>query len=272
MKIRGYLKWTLIWGVGLLVIYLWCKSFLYEGSLEKFSSGVLNTTIIAFGSVLFASAIGWGVANFLIHVSHRYLKSSVHFLLEVLRSIPQIIGLLIGYICCVLYGVGSGWILILFAFITSLVMFREMTDVLMDRYTYYKGYEFVQAGLVSGISRVKLVNYEIFWKNCKAHILNKMIGFFGTSIFLQTSVDYIISVGLSRNINLIEYPTTLGNLLARSDSKQDILAISRVFLNPAYIENIFFEHLQGVSIALTIVFSLFCLHKIVNSYTRFHRL
>jgi hypothetical protein len=79
-------------------------------------------------------------------------------------------------------------------------------------------------------------------------------------------------VGLSARANEVTLPITLGNLLATIDSKQDILAIGNSLTHPAYAIHLFFEHLQGVTIAFCIVFSLLCIYHIANGYAERHRL
>ena len=79
----------------------------------------------------------------------------------------------------------------------------------------------------------------------------------------------ILSIGLSTKISSVNFPITLGNLLARIDSKQDILAIGHSLMNPTYFSNLFFEHLQGITIAFIIVFTLICIYKISNAYMEY---
>ena len=103
-------------------------------------------------------------------------------------------------------------------------------------------------------------------------MLHKLIAIFGVSIFLQCSIDFIISVGLSTDVSLINFPMTLGNLMANVDSKQDILALSNLFTEPGYLPFIFVRHLQGLSVAFCIVFSLLCIYMIANGFVRRHKL
>jgi len=95
---------------------------------------------------------------------------------------------------------------------------------------------------------------------------------FGYAVFLQCSVDFIISVGLSTDVNEVTLPVTLGGLLASIDSKQDILAVGYTLTHPGYIGNLFFEHLQGLTVAFLIVFSLFCVYNIANGWAERNRL
>jgi hypothetical protein len=95
-----------------------------------------------------------------------------------------------------------------------------------------------------------------------------MVALFGSAIFLQCSIDFIISVGLSTDVNLSNVPLTLGSMLARMDSKQDILAISTVFGTPSYLPRLFTVHLQGISVASAIVFTLFSVYKVSNGIVK----
>jgi hypothetical protein len=84
-------------------------------------------------------------------------------------------------------------------------------------------------------------------------------------------VDFIISVGLSKNVSAVNLPVTLGSLLAKIDSKQDILAVGIALTDPSYFTALFFDHLQGLNVAFLIVFSLLCIYKIANGFARrFH--
>ena len=123
-----------------------------------------------------------------------------------------------------------------------------------------------------GIPEWRIINFDILWKNSRAQILNKLIAVFGMSIFLLCSIDFIISVGLTTDINTINLPVTLGSLLAKVDSKQDVLAIGHTLFNPGYFPNLFFKHLQGISVAFLIVFTLICIFKISNGFARRHEL
>ena len=125
---------------------------------------------------------------------------------------------------------------------------------------------------VCGVSENRIINFDILWKNSRIHIFNKLISVFGSAIFLQCSVDFIISVGLSTDVNPVSIPVTLGSLLAKIDSKQDILAIGYTLFHPAYFPKLLFQHLQGITVAFLIVFSLFSINNISNGYAERHRL
>jgi ABC-type dipeptide/oligopeptide/nickel transport system permease subunit len=154
----------------------------------------------------------------------------------------------------------------------SIFMFLEIGDLIRERIRFYRKSDFFNAMLVCGIKERVIINREILWKNSIIHIINKSIALFGNAIFLICSIDFILSVGLSTRINAVNFPVTLGSLLARIDSKQDILAIGHTLTHPAYFANLFFTHLQGISIAFLIVFTLLCIYRISNGFSERYEL
>lgn len=64
----------------------------------------------------------------------------------------------------------------------------------------------------------------------------------------------------------MNFPVTIGSLLAKLDSKQDILALGKLFSDPFYFYEIITTHLQGITLAFLTVFTLFCLYKISTNY------
>ena len=199
------------------------------------------------------------------------------FFINIIRSVPQIVGILFSYI-----GIASLisleilknsiTVFIVMAFCMSLFIMVELIDLMRERIDHFKKLDFYNAMRVCGISENRVINFHILWKNSRLHIFNKLISIFGSAVFLQCSVDFIISVGLSTNVNAVMLPTTLGSLLAKMDSKQDILAIGTALTNPSYIPNLFTTHLQGISISFIIVFTLYCIYAISNGYSERHRL
>jgi hypothetical protein len=61
-------------------------------------------------------------------------------------------------------------------------------------------------------------------------------------------------------------------MLAKLDSKQDILAIGTVFADPGVFPSLFIEHLQGISVAFLIVYTLLCMYRISNGLVERYRL
>jgi hypothetical protein len=122
------------------------------------------------------------------------------------------------------------------------------------------------------VKESRIINIEILWKNSRAHLLHKLVAIFGISIFLQCSIDFIISVGLTTDVSSTNFPSTLGSVLAKMDSKQDILAVSTVLVNPSYLPNLLTNHLQGISVAFIIVFTLLCMYQISNGLVKRYEL
>ncbi len=272
--------WLLFWLTGIILLWIWDMLFLNKPALRKVETSFINTTLIALLVIGFSLILSWS-ASFLAETLKNFKRQRLYlaliFLLNLIRSVPQIVGILAGYII-ITYLMQAGTlsapllIFILMAFVMSLFMFPELMDLMRERIDHYKKLEFYNAMIVCGISQTRIINYDILWKNSRIHIFNKLIAIFGMAVFLQCSVDFIISVGLSTDVSAVNLPDTLGSLLAKIDSKQDILAIGHAITSPGYIPKIFFEHLQGVTVAFVIVFTLLSVYKIANGFAERYRL
>jgi len=267
--------WVVIWLSGLLILWIWDSIFLFTPALRKLETAFFNTILISLLVTVLSLLFAWCL-TMLGHWAKEHYNGIFHFPLNFgvnfIRSIPQILGILLGYIF-ISYQIennqlSSFYTIIFIAVIISLFVFLEISDLMQERILHFQKTDFYNSGRVCGISEFHLVNFDILYKNSWIHIFNKMIAVFGMSIFLICSIDFIISVGLSTNISAVNMPATLGSMLAQLDSKQDILAIGTTFLNPSYLPNLFFRHLQGISTAFLIVFSLFSMYKISNGFAR----
>jgi len=272
--------WLLTWIGGILLIWIWDMLFLNRPALRQIETGFINTFVISFMVIVFSLFFAWAIIfidTIVKNIRFKGLNLLITFILNLLRSIPQIVGILAGYILLT-YMITANLInnhfliITLIAFIISIFVFQEIVDLMRERIEYFKKSDFFNAMSVCGISEFRIINYDILWKNSRIHLLNKLISIFGIAVFLQCSVDFIVSVGLSTDISRVNLPATLGGLLAKIDSKQDILAIGQLFGNPLYIGNILIEHLQGVTIAFLIVFTLLSSYKISNGYSERYRL
>jgi ABC-type methionine transport system permease subunit len=270
---RKDISWTGFWLCGLIILWIWDVLFLNKPDLLQIQSAVLNTFLMSLLVVALSGLLGW-IFSLLVF----FLKKSVNqisytiftFIINIIRSIPQIIGILMLYflITFLMFQniVNNIYIIMLLMAISiAIFQFLEIMDLLVERIDFYRKTDFFNALLVCGVKELTIINKEIFLKSSRGHILNKLIALFGSTIFLQCSIDFILSVGLSTKISSVNFPLTLGNLLARIDSKQDILAIGHTLMNPTYFNNLFFEHLQGITIAFVIVFTLLCIYKISNA-------
>ncbi len=272
--------WLVTWIGGLALLWVWDLIFLNAPALERIQSAFLNTLATCLTVVVLALVGGWalGVGLHALERSGRTVLYGVaSFATDVIRSIPQILIVLIGYVLLTLMlyeghlqtTVGQlAWV----ACSITIAVVLEVADTVRERIDYFRRLDFVDAMLACGIGEQRIVNVEILWKNSRSHLLHKLIEIFGATIFLQCSIDFIVSVGLSTDVSLTNFPLTLGSLLANVDSKQDILAISNLFTDPAYIAEIVVQHLQGVSVACCIVFTLICTYMIANNYVRRRRL
>ncbi len=274
------LRWIVIWMTGTIVAGLWDFAFLNRPALLKVLDGFCNTLVIALCVVVFTLLFGWSLTlllNDLGRRSNRIFYYAATFCLNLIRSIPQIVGILFAYVGVTLLVQNDIVtarlpLFIIMSFSMSVFIVPEVADLMRDRIEHFKRLDFYSAMRVCGIPERRIINFDILWKNSRLHILNKLIAVLGYAVFLQCSVDFIISVGLSANVNETSLPPTLGGLLATIDSKQDILAVGYTLTHPDYAPHLFFEHLQGLTIAFLIVFSLFCIYNIANGYAERHRL
>jgi hypothetical protein len=271
--------WFSFWILGLILIWIWNIMFLNKPALQQLEIGFINTLIISFLVIIFSTLLGWGstlLHNFLEHNFPKF-RIALVFLINIIRSVPQIVGILMGYVILTIL-IQQGkltsqfLILIFMALIIALFVFLEIFDLLRERITFFSRRDFFDAMRVCGISEHYIINREIIWRSSRIHIINKLIAIFGVSIFLLCSVDFIISVGLSTDVSSVNLPVTLGSLLAKIDSKQDILAIGYSLSHLGYIFRLPFEHLQGITVAFIIVFTLVCMFQIGNGFARRHHL
>jgi ABC-type dipeptide/oligopeptide/nickel transport system permease subunit len=274
------LLWLSIWIGGMGIVWLWDAVFLNTPALDKVEAAFFNSVLASSLVVVAALVIGWGVGVALHTLEHsrlRFAYASALFVTDLIRTIPQIIIVLIGYVALTLMlreGIIHSTLaqLVWIGGIVSVAVFLEVADTVRSRIEYFRTLDFVDAMLSCGISEQRIINVEILWKNSRAHLLHKLIAIFGISIFLQCSIDFIVSVGLSTDVSLSNFPSTLGSVLANVDSKQDILALSNLLMDPGYIAVLFTRHLQGLSVAFCIVFTLLCVYMITNGFVRRHRL
>jgi ABC-type dipeptide/oligopeptide/nickel transport system permease subunit len=224
--------------------------------------------------------LGWSCALGL-HYAEQSGKRSAYLILtfgmNLLRSLPQIVGILLGYVVLttlIVQDILQAPLLQLLcmSFVVSLFVFLEVADLIRERIRHYQSLDFFDAMLCCGIRESRIINTEILRKNSLAHLVHKAVAVFGMAIFLQCSIDFIISVGLSTDVSSTNFPATLGSLLARMDSKQDILAIGMALSDPSYIAVLAFRHLQGLNIAIIIVFTLVCAYQIANGLVRRYHL
>lgn len=273
-------RWLCAWVAVVSALGFWDMLFLNRPALKRVVSGFANTFVIALLVIVFTLMLGWAttlVLHYLETRRHHVGYLIVGFVLNVIRSVPQIVGILFGYVGVSTLAAsgalpGGGVVFVLLAGCMSLFIFLELVDLMRERIDHYRALDFYSAMQVCGIPERRIVNFDILWKNSRIHIFNKLISVFGMAVFLQCSVDFIISVGLSSDVSEVNLPTTLGSLLAKIDSKQDILSIGYTLTHPTYVGNLFMQHLQGVTVAFLLVFTLLSVYHIANGYAERHRL
>jgi hypothetical protein len=272
--------WLIVWLSGIAALAVWDTLFLNRPALKLLIGGFVNTFCVALMVIVVTLALGWATTILLHSLEKRksrigYLIAT--FVLNLVRSVPQVVGILIGYVW-IAFMIQDGTLRNQFAVFTvmaccmSLFIFLELVDLMRERILHYQRLDFYNALLVCGVSERRIVNFDILWKNSRIHIFNKLISIFGMAVFLQCSIDFVISVGLSTDVSSVNLPPTLGSLLANIDSKQDILAIGYTLTHPGYVGNLFMGHLQGISIAFVIVFTLLSVYQVANGYAERHRL
>ncbi|HVN47183.1 MAG TPA: hypothetical protein VMU30_00015 [Bacteroidota bacterium] len=269
---RKEVRWLSFWLAGMTALWAWDALFLDPLSYELLQAAILNTFCGAIVAVAAALAAGWGTALVLYFFENgprTYFFLPVLFIVNLLRSIPQIIGLLIGYMLLNFF-MENGLMqfgaeqIFWMACVIGIMCSPEIIDLIGERIAYFKQSDYFHAMQCCGMKERRIINVEILWKSSSAHLVQKSVSLFGSAIFLQCSIGFIISVGLSNEVSLTNYPVSLGGLLAKLDSKQDILAIGSALINPSYLPHLFFQHLQGVSVAAIIVFTLLCVYHIAD--------
>ena len=277
---REDVLWGAVWVGGLTLMWIWDAIFLNTPAFDRLQAAFVNSLLTGLLVVVLTLVLGWSLGvglHLLEHSDQKGVYGALTFLTDILRSIPQIITVLIGYVILTLL-LYDGTIrstlaqLMWIACTVAIAISLEVADTVRERINHFRTLDFVDAMLACGISERRIINVEILWKNSRSHLLHKLIAVFGATIFLQCSIDFIVSVGLSTDVSLSNFPVTLGSLLANVDSKQDILAVSNVFTDPGYLSDLMVRHLQGLSVAFCIVFTLLCVYMIANAFVRRHKL
>jgi ABC-type dipeptide/oligopeptide/nickel transport system permease subunit len=277
---QQHMRWLALWCAGFALLWTWDLFFLNGPAFSLIRTALFNSLLGGVLVVFFSMSLGWA-SGLLVYTLEKNRSGAAYiavtFCLNLLRSVPQIVGILLGYVVLTVLIVAEVLRapllqLVSMSFVVSLFVFLEVTDLIRERIAHYKQLDFFDAMLCCGIREHRIVNVEILQKNSMAHLVHKGVAVFGMAIFLQCSIDFIISVGLSSDVSSTNFPATLGSMLARMDSKQDILAISMVFSDVSYVGALCTRHLQGLNIAFAIVFTLICVYNIGNGLVRRYRL
>ncbi len=259
--------WATVFVSAMLVLFVWNSIFLNAPAFDKWITATANTYLLGVFSTALAFLFGGAFVAVRIHAENknRSLALSVlRLVLDFLKSIPQIVWLLFGYVFLI-YNFSDtplryAWL----AFVLALVFANEVHDEIIGRINFFKKSGFYEAMLAAGISERRIILRDVLLLNSLPHLINRAIIVFASVVFLLCSADFIVSVGLSNELSLSSLPVTLGNVLANISSKEDILAAREVFANPLYLPKLFTANLQGVSAAFTLVFTLISAYKISN--------
>src|ERR1041384_2881881 len=179
---RMHLLWPVIWLGGLCGLLTWDSLFLNGPAYKRLPGAFANTMLAGAIAVFLAPLLGWGAgaALHLLETRRRFLYLGVTFILNIIRSIPQIVGILGAYVLLTIliqYEVVQSrpaqlvWI----ACSITLFVFLEVADLVRERIRYYETLDFYPAMLCCGIREGRIINREIIWKNSRAHLLRKMI-------------------------------------------------------------------------------------------------
>lgn len=270
------LNWLIVWLGGILILFFWDFYFLNKPAFSRVWLGFGNTLLVTAVSLFSALVFSFGISS-MITLSRWNEKPVIakigEFILNLFRSVPQIIGLLTCFLILTVLVTselvtGDTTLLAGFGISVGLVIFYEFSDMLLERIAWFEKTDFVNAFRTSGVQDFHLIFIEIWWRNGRSHLINKVINGFGSTLFLLCSIDFVLSVGLSSSVSSVNFPPTLGSLLAHIDSKQDLLAIGILFSDPGYFPSLFTRHLQGSSVAFIIVFTLVCWFKMGHAFTR----
>lgn len=277
---RKDLLWGILWLGGLALTWVWIGLYLNGPARILVGAACIHTFEGALAAVAASLLFGWGTAlflHFLESTRRRIAYQAVSFILNLLRSVPQIVGMLIGYVIVTGLTLDEALTsdasrILATSLVTALFVFQEVVDLIRERIRHFESLEFVSALLVCGIPSRVIINREILLKNSMAYLVQKSVALFGRAIFLICSIDFIVSVGLSTEVSLSNLPVTLGSMLAKLDSKQDILAIGTALTDLRVVPTLFVEHLQGISVAFLIVYTLLCVYRIANGLMERYRL
>jgi ABC-type phosphate transport system permease subunit len=95
------LAWLYTWLGALVILWVWNLLFLNAPARKQVMTGFINTIIICTLVIIITLLWGW-VATLVLHYfrSHRVRSGYLllTFILNLIRSVPQIVGVLFGYI------------------------------------------------------------------------------------------------------------------------------------------------------------------------------
>ena len=266
------IRWMLWWATGVGACLGWSWWVLSTPAFDRLTEAAWLGLAMGILVMIFATAWGWVtcmITHFSLLRGRRVITESMSMLTDVIRSIPQIVGVLAVYLV-VSFAVESDVLVsrtaisASIALGVSLFVFLEVYDLMSSRLNHFASNELFNALRVCGMSEFRIVNVEVLWRSSRVMILQKVASLLGVTFFLLCSVDFVLSVGLSTEVHPVNLPPTLGSVLARLDSKQDILALGMSISQPSLIPRLLDRHWQGLATAGLLIFTLIALHFIVR--------
>ena len=264
---RKDLRWSALFVLGLLFSVIWNAIFLNDAAFSKWLSAIVQTYLLGLLSLMLSLSFGWlfALGEELLFSENKFLNAGFYLFIDLLKSIPQIVIILLGYIPLFFYFDNSPFVQTLWlALVLALSFANDVYEEISNRIAVSKNYGFYNAMLALGIKESRIINRDVLLLNSAPYLINRAVVIFASSVFLLTSADFIVSVGLAPQLTLSGLPATLGNILATATSKEDILAIREVFADPLYLKELLTTHLQGISAAFALVFTMISAYEISN--------
>lgn len=262
MQVKAFITPLRVLSVLLLVA---CFAGLNSGDSIALLSAIAITAV----SVLLALILVFGLAVALLVVNEQF--GGVRRLILLIPLLPQIVWLMIGYSFVNSWIVGQGIsdsvTIFLSASLFAFVLLPEVFQFLEERLAHEKEHGAFFPLQTHGVSLPQLVIREVLWRQNRAHVLLKMCALVGSVFFLQISIEFIISVGLSETIGVINFPLSLGQLLTQIGSKQDLLAVGYALFSPSYGPTLLTQHLFGLSVAISILLGMIGAFKLSSFAT-----
>jgi hypothetical protein len=253
MRFKYHLSFTLI---ALIFVFTQLNG---DDSIALISA-IANTAFSISLTILFVFIIG--ISLTILNEYSPYIRKAV----MLIQLIPQIVWLIIAYSflneIIVQYAIGYMGIISSSAIMFSFVLLPNVFLFLEERLNYEKEHGAYYPLRTLGVSLLRSILSEVLWRQNRVHLFLKMCALVASLFFLQISIEFIISVGLSETIGVINFPLSLGQLLVQIGSKQDLLAVAYSLFNPSYLSTLFSQHLFGLSIAFCIFTGMITSYKI----------
>ncbi len=270
----------MLWIAGIAVTLVWNRFFLIRSDFILIETALVQSMMTSVLAVVLAAGMAWiwiNLEEWARRNNINRFRTLMDVVYDVQKSAPQVIGLLIGYsLLTVLIRTetlrNTFWMMAWMSSCLALVTAAEFAELFRERIGFFRQKDFFPAMRVCGLSEFRIINRDILWYNSRAFLLQKGVSLFGVVLFLQCSIDFIISVGLANDISSANFPSSLGSVLARMSSKQDILAIGMSLADPSSVPALFTEHLMGISAAALLVWTLICIFQIAHELTQRSRL